>query len=149
MLSTFLMEGNLNKVTDLQLGWLAGIIDGEGSISLNKSFRRGYFQYSPNVTVCNTDRVMLDTIISLTGIGKIYKGGERASGYKKVFRWMICSQSDIAKFLLAIRSCLVVKKERADIVINFCIMVTLDLDVNRDSLYLRMKELNRRGIKKE
>ncbi len=57
------------QVTDAEIGWLAGMIDGEGSIAIQRchhntpSGRKGY--YSPRCQVVNTDPALIATVVDL------------------------------------------------------------------------------------
>lgn len=64
------------QVTDAELGWLAGMIDGDGSVAIQRchhntpSGKRGY--YSPRCQVANTDPAIIAAAVSILerlGIG--------------------------------------------------------------------------------
>ena len=47
------------QVTEARIGWLAGIVDGEGSIMFGGTKRNDHHIYTPIVTICNTDPGMI------------------------------------------------------------------------------------------
>ena len=65
MLTKQKSEGAVNQqVTATDLAWLAGIVDGEGSIGIYQSNhrRRPGLSYGPRVTISNTSLVMFKKI---------------------------------------------------------------------------------------
>jgi len=67
----------MNKLTERQLGWLEGLIDGEGSIVLSKLNRRKKvqkgFTWHAFIEIGNTNLDLLNRIKEVTGIGSVYK----------------------------------------------------------------------------
>jgi hypothetical protein len=47
------------QVTEARIGWLAGIVDGEGSLLFGGSNKKGHQRYTPILTICNTDPGMI------------------------------------------------------------------------------------------
>ena len=136
----------LDDMTDVQLAWLAGIIDGEGCIRV--SFSKNC--YSAGVIITNTDKLMMDTIISLTGLGKVHLQ-RRKDKSKDCLYWDIYSNKDILDLLTRMLPYLVVKKVRARICIDFC-KLKLNYNGQGDKLefyYSVMSMLNKRGVVEE
>ena len=54
-------------MTDIELGWLAGIIDGEGTIALSSvhKYDRTHTAYSTNVCVSSTSTKISDKVVAL------------------------------------------------------------------------------------
>ncbi len=106
---------------DTDAAYMAGIIDGEGCITISKSINtrllHGESVYQGMVSVTNTDRRMLEHLIKITGVGSIYT--ERVSGTRKKtpYRWQCRSQN--ALFVLrAAYPHLVTKGKQAAVVIE-------------------------------
>lgn len=119
----------LTKLTETELAYIAGIVDGEGSISLVRSTHakrtRGRYIY-PMVRVANTDRLLIEWLIAKTGCGAVRYSVQSGDRFKLVHHvgWAV---SDAIELLKAIRPFLVIKAGRADLV--------LELDrVNRETL---------------
>jgi len=67
------------QVTDLEIAWLAGIWDGEGTISVRKNIR--IKQYSPRVSMVNTNAAMLSKVAQiLEGLGIKFHLREKGQG---------------------------------------------------------------------
>jgi len=47
------------QVTEARIGWLAGIVDGEGSLLFGGSNKSGHQRFTPIITICNTDPGMI------------------------------------------------------------------------------------------
>jgi hypothetical protein len=107
-------------IQERDLGWLAGIIDGEGTITICRI--KGFMR--PIVQIVNTNTSMLlkvnellEKIISrklLIGVVKSY-GKEVLACY----RIQSVKQSDVEKILLTIKPYLVAKTEQARLVLEF------------------------------
>ena len=144
-------------------GWLAGMIDGEGSIAIGRATGRvGYLrgiQMRPYVQIANTDRRLIDVSKALME----YVSGHRAfistvrrQNPNHRLGWAVSSRSNSAvlALLTSVRPCLIGKAEQADVVMAYCRRhlitgpghrrsdETFDLD---ELDYARCRVLNRRG----
>lgn len=132
--------------------YLAGIIDGEGSISIEiqnaNTVSRKTDYYSIRLVVINTCKPLLDWIVDNFG-GKI---STRKSyiNRKQCYNWTLLSHkaSDLLKRCIPY---MIVKKQRAQIIVDF--MKTKEVgwyvseevqNIRRD-LYAQMKSLNKLG----
>lgn len=139
-----------------KLAYLAGIIDGEGSIMLWKSeidpSRRG--QFNLRVNISTTDKCLMVWLFENFG-GRFYEmnAPSRKSNpnWKQQYIWEV-KRPEMLKFLKNIHPFLVIKKERCEVAIRFretfakrerfLTKETFDI---RQSLYEQMKHLNHRG----
>jgi hypothetical protein len=154
------------------LGWLAGIIDGEGTITITPRQRSDQSHASPTwhaiVRVANTDEAMIAKLRELTvSLGSTHKIHERRKNRASVvYHWHATSRQALV-FLRAIRPYLVTKRRQADLAIAFCERVatrtgysvlktdpgqpfkgsqlSLEEVAARRAMYDEMKELNRKG----
>jgi hypothetical protein len=156
------------KVTDAELGWFAGIIDGEGTITIRKRFIarrdvdplfRPYFEIY--MMVANTDFRMLDKLVDLS---RRISGGKtriRPVKLQKNCRparaWYASSAASYA-ILRAIHGLLVCKREQALLAMEMMNRIktrklhthwrtkmTREEAIARVELFTRMKALNKRG----
>lgn len=145
---------------EVKLAYIAGIIDGEGSIMIqrqaSKSFmaqraKTGCFHphYSPGIRIGMLEREPLDLIVETTKIGFIYE--EKPYHHKRpMFRWMIRSKQDIEDFLPLIMPYLIVKKQQAELCLKFIkewvsctgIRITPEVQAMRENAWLQMRKLN-------
>lgn len=119
-LSHMLRRGKLDLSSwpESTKAYIAGIIDGEGTIMITNSrqrtAKRGDYIYNrPIVTIANTSYKLLDYLNSLEIGG--YSNDARIRGNRKqCFQWCLASTLPIYSFLKAILPYLVIKKERAE-----------------------------------
>lgn len=143
-----------------EIGWLAGIVDGEGHLTVarihNKA--RRHPSYRPCLHITNTDMRILkrvsEIVESVTGctpyIVKAAKGG---NGYKPVHRVQVDAQYELVALLPVLRPHLVAKAEQASIALEFCKRQAIRLARRRtdevrdldEADYLRCRALNRKG----
>jgi hypothetical protein len=100
------------------LGWLAGFIDGEGSIGLYKV----KYGYSPRVTVANTSTEALNKVVEITRLLNIGITGSDATMKNSTMRTVklsISKRADIQTLLDAVRPFLAGKANEADIMLGY------------------------------
>ncbi len=101
----------LDKFT---LGYICGIVDGEGSIGFQKrkdrKKRRGY---AMKIQVANDDHSLLKWLKAVTDLGNVYAKGTKS------YAWYITRITDAASFLKTIIPHLKVKDETAKLMLHF------------------------------
>lgn len=101
----------MQKSTDL--AYLAGIIDGEGTITLTKNNRSDAFRRI-DVSVANTDRALIDWLKAEFG-GKVRTRASRKSHWKTGYEWRVGADQAL-RLLKRIRRYLRIKRPRADLI---------------------------------
>jgi len=150
----------LNNLIETEKAYIAGFIDGEGCIRIEKrksSSKLYEFDFEAWVIVTNTNSQVLEELKSITGVGIIYiykKLPKSGNGkWRPCHRWQIVGMQ--AKDLLrAIYPYLKIKKTQTDAVLNFPCSVKLGGHKMRNlqfyneqmQVFLQIKDLNRRGI---
>ena len=105
------------ELTDLEKGYVAGIIDGEGTITLTYVHSSNKFR-APSIEVTSTTLEMLEKMKALAG-GTISKVSKRAEHHKQAYRWCIRYNAvidllkEISEYLLEPK-----KKYRADLILS-------------------------------
>lgn len=104
--------------------WIAGFIDGEGSLTIAKQIRkdRPSPAYRAQVSASNTDTSPLEFIHSLYG-GSLYKGkpyqvGVNGKPWRPSWQWY-CKVSRQKEFLLDILPYLQSKRGQAEVLLEF------------------------------
>lgn len=109
------------KLHCTELAWQAGIMDGEGCITLAKQLRKGRPSpaFRPTVTVTNTDPAICQPFVAAWG-GKLYERPDKrvVKKWALSFTWY-CPRSSVWSFLSYIRPYLVSKRKQADLLIDF------------------------------
>lgn len=133
----------LERLTERQLGWLAGMVDGEGSITIQKL---------GGVEVCISSTAPISTVLQwMTGIGNAY---DRPRGeHKHIYEWRVTSIAGVYKLLLALSSDLLIKRAQCDLVLKYCEARFAEdrwgTPVDREDYIKEIRELNRHGVWEE
>ena len=106
-------------MTSNDVSWAAGVVDGEGTITLAKQIRKGRPSpaYREAVTVANCDKRILEPFHSMWG-GNIYTVVEKRPGYSDSSTWH-CPQGSVKAFLEAVLPFLRGKREQAGLLLEF------------------------------
>lgn len=131
-------------LSSTQAAYLAGLIDGEGSIVLY--MRRDVV--AMRVMVSNTHRGVLDWIQSLTGVGQTFNTRPETALNKASFQWW-CNADAAESVIKQIHPYLIIKKTQAELALETQERLR-NPQLKADRLWqaeyrLRMKALNRRG----
>ena len=163
-----LMADNIEEISDSDLGYLAGLIDGEGSLGIGKSMQRGRCIFTPQIQMDNTDKKIMKKYIEILnkfGLDKKPTITKRnhIRNWNDIYSVTIAKLTDIKSILESIKDVLVGKHERALILLEF---VNKRIDANhretRDNgrftktytgeeehYHILMKKLNKkRGLEK-
>lgn len=138
----------LDVLCDIKLGWIAGILDGEGCLGIQKAKdnRVNKVHYAPNIRVSTTDKRMIEDLAYLTGLGKVHYVIRKIPGYTNLWKWSVYSTSDVFLLMLKLVPHLVTKKAQARVLLKYCLS-KLSGVCDEEAYYLQMKALNQRGRK--
>lgn len=105
-----------NQKQTLLYSYLAGIIDGEGTIRIGKG---GTTKYYAAISVGNVNKEVIDlltkTFGSKTRIEKI-----RTPSRQSIYRWGTGGNLSVPKIIKSLLPYLIIKKKQAEIVLKFC-----------------------------
>jgi len=114
-------ESNLTRIKpfmkEADKSYVAGIIDGEGTITLPKQSTESDFR-SPSVSISSTDIEILDFVQSRFG-GYISKKTKRRDHYKQPYQWKVDYNGaiELLKNTINYLNC-PEKKRRANLILN-------------------------------
>jgi hypothetical protein len=151
----------ISELSSTQAAYFAGIIDGEGCVSIRKAECNRFEKsprYSARITVGNTSRDLIEQLFLTFGGAVTYRFGTT----KKRPCWLWSLQSRKAREVIrAVRPYLVVKQHQADLLAEFVDNFesfkgarpghfggqrTSETELSRrEALFVRMKTLNRVG----
>ncbi len=96
----------MNNLSEIQKAYIAGIIDGEGSITLdpNGKFRR------PSVQVTSTDLELIFYLNQICGVGIIHKNKVKSDKHNQSWTWFVRSKA-ACQLLQQIEKYMVIKKK--------------------------------------
>ena len=112
----------------LKLAYLAGLIDGEGSITITvRVFKKKQYSWAglaPTLRITNTDYHLLSVakeyIREIIGTDrKIKRNGNKRENRKQGFRILVNKRSDLEKLLKELLPYLILKKENARILLDY------------------------------
>lgn len=152
----------MNHITPEQRAYIAGIIDGEGTISITGGMRRIDSRKKPyrgfNVTfrVSNTDTKLMEWLLNTTGIGKVRPAKTTIwanSNLKQLYVWEV-STNGIRELLPSVIRYLVTKKRQAEITILWLKRfsgrrgknMTPEIFSRKMEVVREMMALNKRGL---
>jgi len=153
----------MNKSQDNQreaifLSYLAGIVDGEGTIRIGatnpsaKHPNRNIIYYA-SIGLGMTDKAVIELFVKKFG-AKLRK--ECVPNRKMIYRWGTCGNEAVPKIIKKLLPYLIVKKKQAKLVIKFCenrkttgFRRNKKLPISelrrREELYWKVKKLNAVG----
>jgi len=126
-------------------GYLAGILDGEGCLSITAGQKATCINYNSTLQVQNTSKQLIDWLQTKFG-GSVYLSKKETEKTKEAYMWRVLKKKEIEVLLLATLPYLVVKREQAKILLEF---VRLPREANnelRAVYYQRLRILNSRGV---
>lgn len=82
----------MKELSEWQKGYLSGLVDGEGTISVTMD--RGLPH--PYVQISNTDKKLLEWVRASTGLGGVYSAPRTVM---PLYRWLLRNYQDIFDFL--------------------------------------------------
>jgi hypothetical protein len=91
-------------LTEFELGWVVGILEGEGCFFITRRTKGSYGPYLyTRVTVCMTDRDVLEQLQRVTGIGKLERIRERKDPkHKPISQWIVCRSQEAIELMVAV-----------------------------------------------
>jgi hypothetical protein len=133
-----------NKIfTEFEKGYLAGLLEGEGCLVMSgkKDKTNKYTTYQARIQISNSNTDLLNRI------NEIYFGSINCSNKKDgIFNWIIYDQHKIVNFLEQLLPYLIVKKDRAEKMLEFC-KSRLNSKWNRASYTLEELEIGKNWTK--
>jgi hypothetical protein len=127
------------------LAWLAGIIDGEGWIGLQKHIvpKNKCVAYSPHFRVTNSDLNIINRtqeILNSIGLNPYLKQQLHIEGRKTVYHLNLHKQANLKVIYEAVLPYLVGKKARAEMMLRY-----INKTIDREIAYQELKKANQRG----
>jgi hypothetical protein len=106
---------------ELERAWLAGVVDGEGSIFLSKVFDRAYrrgFYYLPQFSISNSNGKFLIRITKVIGEGTVHRARKGRDRTKT--RWEYLASVGVLRAILPqILPYMIVKKSHAEEMLEY------------------------------
>ncbi len=127
------MTANITSLTGTDYAYFAGIVDGEGTISISRitTRRNGhvYFSYAPHLSISNTDFDMIKSLESRFGGGIVRVAPPSNKRWKRDNR-LYFRREEMLAILPRIIPYLTSKKRKAELLLEY--MTTRTENVRRD-----------------
>jgi hypothetical protein len=112
------------KLNEFDIGFLVGMIEGEGWIGIAGQIRGRKagvaFKFTPRLSIVNTQLSLLKKCMEITGMGKIWKSTyKRSSVERERYQWVIWNRIDLYRLLKMLIPYLITKKRQAELVVKF------------------------------
>lgn len=138
-------------ITSEQAAYTAGLVDGEGTVSLRtitRSTRKGGFSIAPYIAVYNCNTKVIEWIHETTKLGHVRKRCQNSFTRRPVWEWVIRDLVGSARFLRTVLPYLIIKHQQAILVLDFCEGRKLWTTYTDEEIAMidKIRELNRRGI---
>lgn len=142
-------DGFTDSLTELEKAYIAGVIDGEGCITLYRREikQHGTITYVLQVSIANTSKALIEWLqlkIPLTGIYTHSQQRYKLNGEpkRKSYRWVVSGNQRAKAFLSLILPYLVIKKSQAEAALSYNLDMTIE---EREALANEIKELKQRA----
>jgi hypothetical protein len=137
----------INILSDVDAAYLAALIDGEGSISMNKTHTNDNNRnttYCLRVKITNTFPGIMDWVALVVGHGNVCKAKKYHSHYKQSWTWSIVGRRAI-DLLYQIYPYLRIKKLQAEVVFEYAKTITYpgQVKLSQDTIDHRAELKNR------
>lgn len=109
----------LKELTPMQLGYIAGIVDGEGCIRIRQNGKAGNGCVS--LHVANTDLEVLHLLKEWTGLGFVYqtrKKKYKSNTCRALYAWEL-SPKECHELLMVISDILIIKQRQAKLALLY------------------------------
>ena len=112
----------VRRLSDVDAAYVAGLIDGEGTITLSRRHARD--QRQPVVSIANTERCLLEFVLTITGAGKITRKRVARPSHTPSFCFSICNRQALALLHQVAPYLRGYKRARASLLINDYVRLT-------------------------
>jgi hypothetical protein len=134
-----------DKATGYELGFIIGLIEGEGSLGLTGGFKGMY----PILSISNTNRLLLEKAQDIIG-GNIACSTSNNIKHKDAYRLFLSGIHTILQTLKKLDGHLITKNQQCKLLIKYCeIRLTKQrgerISLTEHQIYNALKELNKRG----
>jgi hypothetical protein len=144
-----------NQREAVRIAYMAGIIDGEGTIGITKVTPKRYTnpRYTARIHFANVNKDVVDLFASVFG-GSVRE--ERVPNRQLIYRWYRVGNPITKEILLQLQPYLIIKKRQADTVMEFLNIVNakgfqrnqgvpIEELQRREDFFQKVKELNAVG----
>lgn len=142
------------RLSEVERGYLAGIVDGEGTINFGLQQGRAHRKGSWYLQVSSTEPALVEWLASRLG-GKVstFPSPTKPRNWKPLYRWQVNGKQAVV-ICHEIGPLLVIKKAQAQLLVESYQLRRTSRGVDdvadraREEMHDRFRELNRRGLRR-
>lgn len=113
-----LKEGREIDKDQIRWAYIAGLMDTDGSFSINKRFVKERPRYEAKINFTEKDPLSVSFIYNTFPFGIAKKVKNKICGYR--YEWILCTKEDMKNFIKLILPYMKTKKNNAEILLDFC-----------------------------
>jgi hypothetical protein len=138
-------------MTPCEAAWVAGIVDGEGTITIRtKPYPGGKRYQVASITVPNTDVSMIARLVECTGIGRVGMNVRATHRRKQIWRWQT-DQQQAAAVVRQLLPWLTTKADQAVLLLEMqslrrCGSYLPGARERQQAIVRELRVINRRGV---
>jgi hypothetical protein len=103
-------------LTEAEKAYLAGLVDGEGTVTLARHHRDQYPQ--PRLAIANNSLELLEWVRGKLGCGIIIRRSRRKEWHRDSYAWQVQLAGNVFKVLGEIRPYLILKRQQATLLLE-------------------------------
>ena len=142
---------------DVDLSWLAGIVEGEGCITLERGGDRrksGNRFLIPTIVIANTNPILIlavRTVLDRIQVHYDIREKKWTNGWKTTIRLRIINQANVGRFLECIRPFMRSKTSQCDLVLSFIKLRKSNREMKirnhgaEEAMVVEIRKLNQKG----
>lgn len=92
----------VSHVHDESKGWVAGLLEGEGSFSIKRSKRKNGLSCTPVIQLASTDEDVAVRLHKLIPAANVCKPRRKTKGGKQVYNWSLSRSAAVSELLICI-----------------------------------------------
>jgi hypothetical protein len=115
------LENKVRSLSESERGYIGGIVDGEGSLLIEKNHSKGHLRLFPYLRIANTSLDLLKHVRGVIGCGTIHnhEWAKRLEKNRRPTWYYSLSAGGLRTLLPQIKDHLVLKKPNCELLIEF------------------------------
>lgn len=132
----------LNRISQVDASYIAGLVDGEGTITLTRKHRNENRQLC--LSISSTERPLLEFVLDVTGVGKITRKKTTSRKHAPSFTYAVYNRQALGLIELIAPALKSYKRKRAEIIQCHYLLLT-----PRNGYYTKELAAARKRFEKE
>lgn len=106
----------MKDMLEWEKGYVAGMIDGEGTIDLNhhRKYKGAKLVTTPRLRISNTNKSALERIVQLAGAGRVSISNKAKGNHKTRYEYYLGPKGGLKHLLEQVKEYLAIKREDAE-----------------------------------